>query len=221
MGLFDIFSRKNTTSLITSIDKLLDIMDHSLLVFRDGVKDYLYDDETGFDENLVSMATLESEAGEIIREIERSLYSRGYLIRARGDIMRLLERLDHIINIISVDLVQFEIEAPNIPVELRKEFMKLTELASLSVESSVPGAKAYFTAPKDVVETTNRVYFYEKEAVKLSQSIKRTVFHNMSEDLKLSEKFHLRYFALHIEDLAKAAVKVAEQLSVMAIKRSL
>jgi hypothetical protein len=39
--------------------------------------------------------------------------------------------------------------------------------------------------------------------------------------LKLSEKFHLRYFALHIEDLSTAAVKVAEQLSVMAIKRSL
>ena len=207
MGLFDIFSRKNTTSLITSIDKLLDIMDHSLLVFRDGVKDYLYDDEAGFDENLVSMATLESEAGEIIREIERSLYSRGYLIRARGDIMRLLERLDHIINII--------------PVELRREFMKLTELASLAVEGTIPGTKAYFTQPKDIAETTSRVYFYEKEAVKLSQSIKRTVFHNMSEDLKLSEKFHLRYFALHIEDLAKAAVKVAEQLSVMAIKRSL
>ena len=43
----------------------------------------------------------------------------------------------------------------------------------------------------------------------------------MTDELKLSEKFHLRYFALHIEDLAKAAVKVAEQLSVMAIKRSL
>ena len=39
--------------------------------------------------------------------------------------------------------------------------------------------------------------------------------------LKLSEKFHLRYFALHIEDLSKADVKVAEQLSVMAIKRNL
>ena len=107
------------------------------------------------------------------------------------------------------------------PVELRKEFVKLAELASLAVESTIPGTKAYFTQPKNISETTGRVYFYEKEAVKLSQSIKRTVFHNMVEDLKLSEKFHLRYFALHIEDLAKAAVKVAEQLSVMAIKRSL
>ena len=221
MGLFDIFSKKNTATLISSIDKLLDIVDHSLIVFRDGVKDYLYDDNAGFDDNLSSMATLETEAGTMIREIERALYSRGYLIRSRGDIMRLLERLDHIITIISVDLVQFEIESPKVPTELRKEFVKLAELASLAVESTIPGTKAYFTQPKDISETTSRVYFYEKEAVKLSQSIKRTVFHNMTEDLKLSEKFHLRYFALHIEDLAKAAVKGAEQLSVMAIKRSL
>ena len=91
----------------------------------------------------------------------------------------------------------------------------------MAVESTIPGSKAYFTQPEDVAETTERVYFYEKEAVKLSQSIKRTVFHDMVDELKLSEKFHLRYFALHIEDLAKAAVKVAEQLSVMAIKRAL
>ena len=221
MGLFDIFSRKKADNLIGSIDKLLGIVDHSLLLFRDGVKNYLYRDESDFIENLTSMASLETEAGAIIREIESTLYSRGYLIRSRGDIMRLLERFDHIISIISVDLVQFEIESPNVPAGLRKEFVKLSELASLAVESTIPGTKAYFTRPGDVAETTDKVYFYEKEAVKLSQSIKRTVFHNMVNDLKLSQKFHLRYFALHIEDLAKAAVKVAEQLSVMAIKRSL
>ena len=221
MGLFDIFSRKKADKLIESVDKLLAIVDHSLLVFRDGVKNYLYQDDPDFVENLSSMASLETEAGARIREIESILFSRGYLIRSRGDIMRLLERFDHIISIISVDLVQFEIESPSIPADLRKEFVKLSELASMAVESTIPGTKAYFTQPEDVAETTDRVYFYEKEAVKLSQSIKRTVFHDMGDELKLSEKFHLRYFALHIEDLAKAAVKVAEQLSVMTIKRAL
>ena len=220
MGLFDIFSNKKADELNGSFDNLLDIIDKSLEVFRDGVKNYLYNDSEQFHANLSSMASLETEAGTLIKEIESTLYTKGYLIRSRGDIMRLLERFDHIISIISADLIQFEIEAPKIPGELKKEFLKLSELASLSVESSIPGTKAYFTDPKSVAETTNRVYFYEKEAVKLSQSIKRTVFHDM-DDLKLSEKFHLRYFALHIEDLAKAAVKVAEQLSVMAIKRSL
>ncbi|MBO6168969.1 MAG: hypothetical protein J6O51_03255 [Bacteroidales bacterium] len=220
MGLLSIFSNKNTDKLIESINKLLGIVDNAVLVFRDGVKNYLYNDESGFADNLSSMASLELEAGALFREIENTLYTRGNLIRSRGDIMRLLERFEHIISIISADLIQFEIESPKIPAELKKEFTKLAELASLAVETSIPGAKAYFSAPKDVAETTNRVYFYEKEAVKLSQSIKRTVFHDM-DGLKLSEKFHLRYFALHIEDLAKAAVKVAEQLSVMAIKRVL
>ncbi len=206
--------------MISSIDALLVIIDNSLIVFKNGVKNYLYNDDSSFAENLSTMASLETEAGARIREIESTLYSKGYLIRSRGDIMRLLERFDHIISIVSSDLIQFEIEAPNVPAELKKEFVKLSELASLAVESSIPGTKAYFNDPKNVAETTNRVYYYEKEAVKLSQSIKKTVFHDMDK-LKLSEKFHLRYFALHIEDLAKAAVKVAEQLSVMAIKRSL
>ena len=126
MGLFDIFSRKKADSLTGSVDKLLEIVDHSLLVFRDGVKNYLYNDESSFVENLSSMASLETEAGARIREIESTLYSRGYLIRSRGDIMRLLERFDHIISIISVDLVQFEIESPKIPADLRKEFLKLS-----------------------------------------------------------------------------------------------
>lgn len=220
MGFLDIFSRKRATNLIKSMDALLLTVEESLTVFKGGVKDYLYGEEAGFAENLSKMASLEAEALSRIKEIEGTLYSKGYLMRSRGDIMRLLERFDHIVTIISVDLVQFEIESPNIPKELKREFVKLTELASLAVESSIPGVKAYFTEPQAVAETTSQVYFYEKEAVKLSQSIKRTVFHQM-EGLKLSEKFHLRYFALHIEDLAKAAVKVAEQLSVMAIKRSL
>lgn len=220
MGLFDIFSNKQANQLISSIDALLGSIDNSLIVFKNGVKDYLYNEDSSFSEDLSTMASLETEAGARIREIESTLYSKGFLIRSRGDIMRLLERFDHIISIVSSDLVQFEIEAPNVPAELKKEFVKLSELASLAVESSIPGTKAYFNDPKNVAETTGRVYFYEKEAVKLSQSIKKTVFHDMDK-LKLSEKFHLRYFALHIEDLAKAAVKVAEQLSVMAIKRSL
>ena len=202
-----------------SVDKLLNNVDTALIIFKDGVRCYLYNDMEGFAENLSTMAKLEGEAGALRREIENSLYSRGTLIRYRGDIMRLLERFDHIFTIMSNDLIQFEIEAPNVPQELKKEFMKLADLATTAVETSIPGTKAYFTDPDKVSETTHRVYFYEKEAVKLAQSIKRTVFHDMQ--LKLSEKFHLRYFALHIEDLSTAAVKVAEQLSVMAIKRGL
>ena len=126
MGLFDIFSNKQANQLISSIDTLLEIIDNSLIVFKNGVKDYLYNEDSSFSEDLSTMASLETEAGARIREIESTLYSKGYLIRSRGDIMRLLERFDHIISIVSSDLVQFEIEAPNVPAELKKEFVNDT-----------------------------------------------------------------------------------------------
>jgi len=220
MKLLGIFSSRKAGAFVESVDKFLDTIDMASAVFKDGVRCYLYNDDPGFADALTAMAAREAESDALRREIENALYSRGALIRYRGDIMRLLERLDHIITIISNDLIQFEIEAPKVPQELKKEFMKLTELAVLAVETSIPGTKAYFTHPDQVAESSQKVYFYEKQAVKQSQSIKRTVFHEMN-NLKLSEKFHLRYFALHIEDLSTAAVKVAEQLSVMSIKRSL
>jgi uncharacterized protein len=40
-------------------------------------------------------------------------------------------------------------------------------------------------------------------------------------NLKLSEKFHLRYFTLHIESLSDAAQEAADMLSIMAIKRTI
>ncbi len=220
MKLFRIFSTQGAKLFAESVDKLLNSVDTALIFFKEGVRSYLYNDTESFSESLSSMATVETEAGALRRDIENMLYERGSLIRYRGDIMRLLERYDHILSILSNDLVQFEIESPNVPAQLKKEFVKLAELATMAVETTIPGTKAYFTEPEHVSETIHRVYIYDKQAVKLSQSIKRTVFHEMNH-LKLSEKFHLRYFALHIEDLSTAAVKVAEQLSVMTIKRSL
>ena len=214
------FGRKKSIKLIEDIDRYFDIMDQSLLVYKEGVRNYLYSNPEGFNDNLKKMSALESEGDVLRREIENALYTQTALVRSRGDIMRLFEKTRSITKLLNDSLFQFEIETPFIPSELNPEFMKLTEFSTLAVESVVPAAKAYFKAPETVQDKINRAYFYEKEAVKYSQTIKRTVFHNMP-SLKLSEKFHLRYFALHIENLSKAAENVADQLAVMAIRRTM
>lgn len=214
------FGRKKAVKLIEDIERYFDLMDQSLLVFKEGVRNYLYSNPTGFNENLMRMSALDSESSVLRREIENALYTQTALVRSRGDIMRLFEKTRNITDILNDSLFQFEIETPFIPSELNPEFMKLTEFSTLAVESVIPAAKAYFKAPETVPDKISRAYFYEKEAVKYAQTIKRNVFHNMP-SLKLSEKFHLRYFALHIENLSKAAENVADQLAVMAIRRTL
>lgn len=213
------FGRKKVNKLIDDIDRYFDLIDRSVLVFKEGVRDYLYSNQKDFTENLKKMSLYEGESDLLRREIENALFTQTALARSRGDIMRLLEKTRNIIDILNDSLFQFEIETPFIPSELNPEFMKLTEFSTLAVEAAVPAAKAYFKAPETVQDKISRTYFYEKEALKYSQTIKRTVFHNMP-SLKLSEKFHLRYFALHIENLSKAAEGVADQLAVMAIKRT-
>lgn len=214
------FGRKKANKLIEDIDRYFDLMNQSVLVFKEGVKDYLYSNVNGFNEKLMRMSALDSESGVLRREIENALYTQTALVRSRGDIMRLFEKTRDITAMLNDSLFQFEIETPYIPSELNPEFMKLTEFSTLAVEAVIPAAKAYFKSPESVPDKISRAYFYEKEAVKYSQTIKRAVFHNMP-SLKLSEKFHLRYFALHIENLSKGAECVADQLAVMAIRRTL
>ena len=212
--------RKKANKLIEDIDRYFDLIDQAVLVFKEGVRNYLYSKDDDFTENLKKMSALESETDVLRREIENALYTQTALVRSRGDIMRLLEKTRNIIDILNDSLFQFEIETPFIPSELNVEFMKLSEFSALAVETVVPAAKSYFRAPETIPDKISRTYFYEKEAVKYSQTIKRRVFHNMT-NLKLSEKFHLRYFALHIENLSKAAENVADQLAVMAIRRTI
>lgn len=213
------FNRK-TKETINRLDKFFDIVDQSLLVFIEGVKNYIYHKEDAFSVNLQTVTKLESDAELLRREIETDLYRQTSLSRPRGDILRLLERMDHVIDTLSNNLSQFEIETPKIPVELNAEFLKLMELCTEAMSTTIPASKAYFKTPDSVPDMVHRVYFYQKEADTQAKILKRKVFHEMDK-LKLSEKFHLRYFALHIEELSQEALKVADQLSVMSIRRIL
>jgi len=210
---------KRVNITIANLDNLLDTMDQAQLVFKEGVRNYLYQDMIHFADNLETMTKLSTDAEILKREIESDLYRQSAFVQLRGDIMRLLERIEHIITILDNNLGQFEIERPYVPTELNSDYMKLTELATQSVDSAIPAAKAYFRNLDLVVEKSHRVTFYAQEASKQAKELKTKVFHGM-DDLKLSQKFHLRYFALHIEELSHAAMKVADQLNVMAIKRN-
>lgn len=201
------------------IETFFDTVDQALLVFKQGVKNYLYSEVDAFNDNLATITRLESDAELMRREIENGLYSRTSYIRMRGDVMRLLERMGHIVDLLNDNLYQFDIERPYIPAELNSDMQLLTDLSTQAVETAIPAAKAYFRSAEAINEKIHRVYFYKREADKHAKLLKRKVFHEMN-SLKLSEKFHLRYFALHIEELSRAAEKVADQLSVMSVKRT-
>lgn len=212
------FGRKRINETVENLDKFFDIVDQALLVFEEGVRNYLFHNSDALSVSLQSIGNLVNDSELLSREIETALYRQGSVVRLRGDILRLLERLSHLVNTLNSYLYQFEIERPGIPSELNADFLKLLEFSTKAVATTIPVAKDYFRSPDSVSDKVRRVYFYHKEADRQAKSLKRRVFHDM-DNLKLSEKIHLRYFALHIEELAIDATKVADQLSVMSIRR--
>jgi len=211
---------KNAKKVIDDIEEFFNTIDKGVLVFKEGVNNYLHGNQEAFNNNIAMMARLEADADNLRREIESKLYTHSLMPQLRGDILRLLEEMDDIIDMAKKSLFQFDVEVPNIPAELNQDLILLTDMCVSSVSSVIPAARAYFRTPDTVKDQIHRVYFYEKEADKLAEGIKRRTFRQMP-DLKLSEKFHVRYFTLHIETVSDSAEKVADLLSIMAIKRTI
>ena len=213
------YGLKKTSKTINDLDTYLDSLDECVLTYKSGIKNYLEGNKKEFDDNLENITRLRDATTDLRRTIENELYTYSLVTDQRVEIMQLLERLDMIINLLHKNLWQYEIEIPFFPSELNIDFLKLVEVAGLAVEGTIQASRDFFKAPRFVSEKTHRIYFFEKEMSKLAQSIKRKVFHVM-DNFKLSQKFHLRYFTLHVEELAEEAVRVADHLSIMVTKQN-
>jgi len=209
---------KTTTKIIHLIDEFYSTLDKGVLTFRSGIKYYLVKNAEQFQLQLREVAKLESRGDKIRKDIENRLYVHSILPQYRSDIMRLLEASDDILDLTKENMYQFEIETPKIPQKLKHDVSKLVEVSVLAAEALVPAAKSYFTDVHNVKNKLHRVIFYEREADKMANSIKRKIFKEM-ENLNLSQKSHLRYFIKNIEAISDAAEAVADILAIMAIKR--
>jgi predicted phosphate transport protein (TIGR00153 family) len=210
---------KATKALESQIDEYLDAVSEGILIFREGVKNYLENENESFERRLDSIDEFESKADDLRRTIESNLYSHSLIPEHRGDVLGILENMDDVIDTAKETLNQFSVECPHIPDILNKDYIELTRVATEAAEEIVVAARAFFKDVRLVKDHLHKVYFYEKEADQIGNSLKRHVFR--LDDLQLSQKMHLRYFALHIDNIADQAEKVADRLAIYTIKRSL
>jgi hypothetical protein len=211
-----VFTR-TTKNLIIKIDEFFDDIDLGLLVFREGIKAYLEKDMDAFQRHLQKVDSLENNADRLQREIENEMITHSILPQHRSEVSALIDELDEIIDAVKSSLNEINIEMPEIPSSLNKNFISLTETSINAAEELIPAARAYFKAPYTVREKLLKVYYFESETDKLSLSTKKIVFQDMNQ-LDLAHKAHLRYIIHHIENISDLAQKAADLLSGMAIK---
>jgi predicted phosphate transport protein (TIGR00153 family) len=211
-----VFTR-TTKNLILKIDEFFDDIDLGLLVFKEGIKSYLDKDMEAFRRHLQKVDQLENNADRLQREIENEMITHSILPQHRSEVSTLIDELDEIIDALKSSLNEINIELPDIPSTLNKNFISITETSVNAAEELIPAARLYFKAPYSVREKLLKVYYIESETDKLAFGTKRIIFQEMN-DLDLAHKAHLRYIIHHIENISDLAQKAADLLSGMAIK---
>lgn len=208
---------KRTKQLEDRVDDFLDAISEGAIVFQAGVKDYIHGQKTQFEERINQIKLLESKADNLRRFIENELYTHSLIPEHRGDVLGLLESMDEVIDTAKKTLIQFSIEHPEIYEEFHADFLELTEMAVMAVESIVKSTRAFFKDIKAVKNDLHKVSHFEKEADRVEERLKRKIF--QQDNMRLSHQMHLRYFAQHVSELADAAENVADRLMIYTIKR--
>lgn len=205
-------------NLEAQIDNYLDMVVKGGFLFNQGIKYFLEEQTDEFESRLVSIDTTESEADNLRRKIEKRLYTETLIPESRGDVLGLLEACDKVLNKTAETLHQFSVEIPFILPEVKNYYVELTDISVSALEEMVAAVRSYFTDINLVRDHINKVQLYETESDKIAAKIKRIVFRS---DIRLSQKMHMRYFALHIESIADEAEDVCDRLSIAAVKRFL
>lgn len=209
---------RRTRALESQIDVLLDAISEGCLVFEQGVADYLKGDLDQFEVRLRAIGEYERKADELRREIETRLYRESLIPDHRGDVLGLLENIDNVIDEAKKTLGQFAVEHPEIPADLAPDYLELAHAGVQGAQSLVLAVRAFFRDTAAVSDHIHKVYFYEKEADRIADRLKRSIF---TREIDLAHKIHLRYFCLHVETLSDRAEDVADRLSIYTIKRTI
>ncbi len=203
-----------------NIDKYLDNITKAILTFEQGVKEYFNGNMDLFEDKYKEACDLESASDELRRDIKYTLYRDLLIPDARGDVLGLLETLDDVIDVTEEVLREFSIEKPAELGEFKEDFLSLTEMSVKTAKELVSASRSFFREISQVHDFITQVHYWEHEADKVEERIKRKAFSSEKLD-KLSVKVQVRYFAERISLLADTAEDVAERLDVYTIKRSI
>lgn len=209
---------KKIKNLEAQIDDYLDMVVEGGFLFKQGIKYFLDGQSEEFESRLENINKTESHADILRREIETKLYLETLIPESRGDVLGVLEACDKVLNMTAETLQQFSVEIPFILDEVKNYYIELTNNSVNAMEEMVAAIRSYFKNINQVRDHINKVQLYETESDKIAAKLKRIVFRT---DIELSQKMHMRYFALHIESIADEAEDVCDRLSIAAIKRSI
>ncbi|MDJ0848953.1 MAG: DUF47 family protein [Myxococcota bacterium] len=213
-----IFGRSQTIQ--RQIDEFLDKVSEGSLVFVAALQKAV---ESGpqLDEaaqrRIEQMLELKRESSRLRREVESALYTEMLIPDLLGDVASLIEALHRLVEDMHHGM-RFgrysRIEAPDF---LRTDGPELATAVGHAVDELVQGSRAFFRDFTHVRDYVHKVAFYESESDAVRDRILEKLYNT---ELGLAEQDHLARSVREIDGIADRAERIADMLTIYAIKRS-
>lgn len=160
----------------------------------------------------------ESEADALLREIRDLLYSGAYLPLIRGDIYRLMSRVDDVANKAEDCYDFFHYQKPEIAEEYRFQFVAIIDLTAGCFLEFKKALQAYLDSKSDidtVREHTKKVSELESIIDDNEQALTASIF---SSSLEKSDKLHLRQCLAEIVKISDTVEDASDELELAGVK---
>ena len=203
------------------IDEFLDKVSESALVFVALLHHFLDTDMARVDpadrERAEQMLALKRESSRLRREVESELYTERLIPDLLGDVAALIEALHDLVEAMHHAMIFSRHAQLERPAFLRTDGKELASAVGQSVDFLVQAARAFFRDFTHVRDFVHKVSFYESE----SDAIRDRLLEKLYEtDLGLAEKDHIARAVRELDEVADRAERIADALTIYAIKRS-
>ncbi len=161
---------------------------------------------------------IESEADDMRRNIELTLYGKALLPESRGDLLGLIESFDGLPNI--AETVGFVLlhQRTVVPDNLQEAFVSLVATNVRAYHAARRAVEALMSNPKVTLHSTKEVDMIESESDRIERCLVRDIF---SMEISDGTKMLLKEVVLLVGEISDRAEKVADRIGIIAIKRQI
>ena len=210
---------KKTREVDNKITEFLNNISEAGMLYQRAI--YLYLDQGATEEFIKKrqeVSGFEARNDQLRRDVEAQLYEHTLLPDSRADVLELLEEVDRVINKYESNLYMYVIEKPVIPESFHASIRELVQTVVDCVEALVVSARSFFAMNGEITNSLHKVMFFEKQADQQGTALKSSFFEDKT--LDLAHQRQLQDFEMATEVISDLAEDVADNLTVLAVKRS-
>ena len=211
------FFLKRNKLLLEKIDQYMEVCDSDMQIFEQAVDQYIkHGNSADFEALLLKAREFEGSADSILHNIQNSLYKKSLLPESRGDLMRLLERYDDIVdctNHILRYLNTRNISIPTLISEDIKEIVSISLKCYEQVKKEIRDLLGKRHKVKGYVHTINN---YESQCDDIQAKIIKEIFNS---DVDKYDKILFTELINIIAKLTDYCEDAADHIMIINIKR--